>query len=128
LVYLLIEIFSWDIVYENLILSVYWVSLDLFGPYGLLLYLCKLFWHPFDNRHNTTLFLEVTRSNLSWWWYFWKYFCLNFFKNMSANGSLHKVRQMDPLENRLLLKTYAQIQKVSGFSWGFSPQLMQSLP
>jgi hypothetical protein len=54
-------------VYENLILSVYWVSLDLFGPYGLLLYLCKLFWHPFDNRHNTTLFLEVTRSNLSWW-------------------------------------------------------------
>jgi hypothetical protein len=28
---------------------------------------------------------------------------------------------MEPLENRLLLKSYAQISKVSGFKWAFSP-------
>jgi hypothetical protein len=60
-------------------------------------------------------FLELTGSNLSLWWYFWKYFCLNLFKNMTASGSQYNVRQMDHLENRLLLKPYAQIPKVSGF-------------
>jgi hypothetical protein len=31
---------------------------------------------------------------------------------MSAIGSQHNVRQMDPLENKQLLKSYAQIPKV----------------
>jgi hypothetical protein len=52
------------------ILFVCWVGLDISIPYGLLLYLCKLFWHPIDSCHNTTLFLELTGSNLSWWWDF----------------------------------------------------------
>jgi hypothetical protein len=37
-------------------------------------------------------------------------------RNMTASSSQHNVQQMDPLENRLLLKSYAQIPKVSGFS------------
>jgi hypothetical protein len=66
-------------------------------------------------------FLELTKSNLSLWWYFWKYFYLNLFRNLIASGSQHNIWQMDHLENRLLLKSYAQIPKVSGFRWTFSP-------
>jgi hypothetical protein len=40
---------------------------------------------------------------------------------MTASGSQYNVRQMEPLENRLLLKSYAQIPEVSGFKWAFSP-------
>jgi hypothetical protein len=65
-------------------------------------------------------FRELIGSNLSWLWYFWKYFYSNIFRNMSANGSQHNVRQMDHLENRLLLKSYAQIPRVPGFRWAFS--------
>jgi hypothetical protein len=76
-------------------------------------YICLYkFWHLIDSYHKTTFFLELTGSNLSWWWYFWKYFCLNPFRNMSASGSQLNIRQMDPLENRLLLKSYAQIPRV----------------
>jgi hypothetical protein len=57
-------------VHENPILYVCWVVLDISLPYGLLHYLSKLFWHPIDSRHNITLFLELTGSNLYWWWYF----------------------------------------------------------
>jgi hypothetical protein len=60
-------------------------------------------------------FLELVGSNLSWWCYFRIYFCLNLFRNMSSNGSQKSVRQMDHLENRLLLKLYVQNPKVLGF-------------
>jgi hypothetical protein len=40
---------------------------------------------------------------------------------MSSSDSQQSVRQMDPLENRLLLKSYIQFPKVSGFRWTCSP-------
>jgi hypothetical protein len=84
-------------------------------------YFCNLFLHPIDSHHNTIIILELIGFNLSLWWYFWKYLCLNFFRNMSSSDSKHSIRQMDPLENRLLLKSYAQISKVSGFRRAYSP-------
>jgi len=66
-------------------------------------------------------FLELTRSNLSWLCYFWIYLYLNIFRNISSNGSQQSIRQMDPLENRLLLKSFIQFPKVSGYRWACSP-------
>jgi hypothetical protein len=76
--------------------------------------------HPIDSYHNTTFFLGLTGSNISLWCYFWKYFCVNLFRNMSYNSSQHNIWQMDPLENWLLLKSDVQIPKVSGLRWTFS--------
>jgi len=96
---------------------------------GWYLYICAI-WiaifafvilrHPIDSRHNITFFLEITRFNLSWWWYFWIYFYLNLFRNMSSNSTQQSVRQMDPLENRLLLNSYIQYPKFSWFRWACS--------
>jgi hypothetical protein len=77
--------------------------------------------HPIDSCHNNTFFLGLTWSNISLWCYFWKYFCLNVFRNMSFSSSQHNIWQMDPLENWLLLKSDVQIPKVSGLRWAFSP-------
>jgi hypothetical protein len=38
---------------------------------------------------------------------------------MSSNGSQQSVKQMDPLQKRLLLKSYVQNPKVWGFRWAF---------
>jgi hypothetical protein len=54
--------------------------------------------HPIDSCHNTTFFLGLTGSNISLWCYFWKYFCLNLFRNMSSSSSQHNIWQMDPFE------------------------------
>jgi hypothetical protein len=77
--------------------------------------------HPIDSCHNTTFFLGLTRSNISLWCYFWKYFCLNHFRNISSSSSQDNIWQMDPLENWLMLKSDVQIPKVSGLRWAFSP-------
>jgi hypothetical protein len=77
--------------------------------------------HPIDICHNTTFFLELTGSNISLWCYFWKYFCLNLFRNMSSSNSQHNIWQMDPLKNWPLLKSDVQIPKVSELRWAFSP-------
>jgi hypothetical protein len=77
--------------------------------------------HPIDSCHNTTFFLGLTWSNISLWCYFWKYFCLNLFRNMSSSSSQHNIWQMDPLENCPLLKSDVQIPKVSGLRWAFFP-------
>jgi hypothetical protein len=77
--------------------------------------------HPIDSCHNTTFFLGLTGSNISLWCYFWKYFCLNLFRNMSSNNFQHNIWQMDRLENWPLFKSYVQIPKVSGLRWAFSP-------
>jgi hypothetical protein len=55
--------------------------------------------HPIDSCHNTTFFLGLTGYNISLWCYFWKYFYLNLFRNMSSCNSQHNIWQMDPLEN-----------------------------
>jgi len=47
--------------------------------------------HPIDSCHNTTFFLRLTGSNVSLWCYFWKYFCLNLFGNMSSSSSQHNI-------------------------------------
>jgi hypothetical protein len=77
--------------------------------------------HPIDSCHNTTFFFGLIESNISLWCYFWNYFCLNLFRNMSSSSSQHNIWQMDPLENWLLLKSNVQIPKVSGLRWAFSP-------
>jgi len=118
--YLLTGIFSWDIVHENPIVCVlgwYWYICAIW----ITIFACVIFGHPIDSCHNTKFFVELTRSNLSLRCYFWKYFCLNFFRNMSSNGSQRSIRQIDHLENILLLTSYAQIPKVSGFRWAYSP-------
>jgi hypothetical protein len=52
-------------VHENPIFSVCWDDIDISRSFGLL-YLLMYFLHSIDSRHNTTLFLELTGSNLSW--------------------------------------------------------------
>jgi hypothetical protein len=49
--------------------------------------------HPIDSHHNTTFFLKLTGSNISFWCYFWIDFCLNIFRNMLSVGFQHSVRQ-----------------------------------
>jgi hypothetical protein len=60
-----------------LIYLVIWTAIFVFVSLG----------HPIDSCHNTTFFLGLTGSNISLWCYFWKYFCLNLFKNMSSSSS-----------------------------------------
>jgi hypothetical protein len=43
--------------------------------------------HPIDSCHNTTFFLGLTGSNISLWCYFWKYLCLNLFRNTLSSSS-----------------------------------------
>jgi hypothetical protein len=108
--------------------SVYfWVDIYIFVPFGLLYFLLYFLGIQLTAVIIPHFFWEPTGSNLSWWCYFRIYFCLNLFRNMSSSSSQQSVRQMDPLENRLLLKSYIQNPKVSGFRWVF-PQLIQSLP
>jgi hypothetical protein len=77
--------------------------------------------HSINSCHNTTFFLGLTKSNISLRCYFWKYICLNLFRNMSSSSSQHNIWQMDPLENWLLLKSDVQIPKVSRLRWVFYP-------
>jgi hypothetical protein len=56
-------------VHENPTLFVCWVDIDISGLLDCYICLC-IFWHPSDSRYNTTLFLELIGSNLSWSWYF----------------------------------------------------------
>jgi hypothetical protein len=103
--FFLIGIFPSDIVYENPILYMCWVDIYIYiYAIWIALFAFVIFRHPIDNCHNTTFFLELTGSNLSWWCYFWIYLCLNLFRNMSSSGSQQSDRQMNPLKNILLLK------------------------
>jgi len=72
-----------------LIYQVIWIEIFAFVILG----------HPIDSCHNTTFFLGLTRSNISLWCYFWKYFYLNLFRNMWSSDSQHSVQHMNPLEN-----------------------------
>jgi hypothetical protein len=60
--YLLIGIFSWDIVHGKPTLSVCWVDLDIFMPYELL----HCLYVSLAAVINTILFLELTGSEFSW--------------------------------------------------------------
>jgi len=96
--YLLIGIFSWNIVHENLYVCVLGWSWYIYAWWVAAL-LIFLFGIHLTAVLNTALFLELTGSNgifgdiSSWFW----------FRNMTSSGSQHNVWQMDPLENWLLL-------------------------
>jgi hypothetical protein len=90
---------------------VIWIAIFVFVILGL----------PIDSCHNITFFLGLTGSNIFLWCYFWKYLCLNLFRNMSSCSSQHNIWQMDPLENWRLLKSNVKIPKVLGLRWVFSP-------
>jgi hypothetical protein len=92
-------------------ICVIWIAIFVFVILG----------HLIDSCHNTTFFFRLTGSNISLWCYFWKYFYLNLFRNMSSSSSQHNIWQMGPLENWLLLKSDVQIPKVSGLRWVFFP-------
>jgi len=47
-------------VHENPILSMCWVDIYIFVPFGLLYLLLYFFGHPIDNHHNTTFFFGTS--------------------------------------------------------------------
>jgi hypothetical protein len=69
-------------------LSLCWIDINISISFGLLYILLYFFVHQIDNRHNITFILELTGSNISLWWSFWKCFCLKLvFRNMFFSGS-----------------------------------------
>jgi len=80
--YLFIGIFF---VHENpvCVLGWYWYIWVIW----IAIFVCVILGHPIDSCHNTTFFMGLTRSNISLWCYFWKYLCLNLFRNMLSSSS-----------------------------------------
>jgi hypothetical protein len=48
-------------VHKNHIMSMCWVDIDISMSFGLQYLLIYIYWHPIDNRYNTTFFFGINK-------------------------------------------------------------------
>jgi len=124
--YLLIGIFSWDIVHGKPIMSVSWVDLDFCLMNCCIAYI--FLWLSFDSCHKCNIIFGTNRI-----WFFFVMVFLKIFLFNLGSGICHPVAPSIVFNRWIFWKTDSYwshlfiFPKVSSFRWAFPP-LMQSLP